>query len=81
MTHGWAYRLGDRVFDGMLGFYDRTLTVVLRHPFFTMMVTLMTIGANIYLYVIVPKGFFPQQDTGRMSGVVAGFAGHLVSRR
>jgi multidrug efflux pump len=72
VKHGWAHRLGDRVFDGMLAFYDRTLTVVLRHPLFTMIVMLATIAANIYLYVAVPKGFFPQQDTGRMMGALQG---------
>ncbi len=72
LKHGWAYRLGDRVFDGMLAFYERTLTVVLRHPQVTMVVMLATIAANIYLYVVVPKGFFPQQDTGRMMGSLQG---------
>ncbi|MCU1263570.1 MAG: mdtC [Bryobacterales bacterium] len=72
IKHGWAHRLGDRIFDGMLGFYDRTLKVVLRHPQITMLVMLSTIAANIYLYVVVPKGFFPQQDTGRMMGALQG---------
>jgi multidrug efflux pump len=72
LKHGWAYRLGDRVFDGMLAFYNRTLTVVLRHPQVTMLVMLCTIAANIYLYIVVPKGFFPQQDTGRMMGALQG---------
>jgi multidrug efflux pump len=72
LKHGWAYRLGDRVFDGMLAFYNRTLTVVLRHPQVTMLVMFCTIAANIYLYIVVPKGFFPQQDTGRMMGALQG---------
>ena len=48
--------------------YATSLTWVLRHPRSMLAVTLATMGLSIYLYVIVPKGFFPQQDTGRLSG-------------
>ncbi len=65
---GRLYRASERVFDWILGWYERTLAWVLRHQRSTMLVTLSTIGLTIYLYVIVPKGFFPQQDTGRLSG-------------
>jgi multidrug efflux pump len=66
--HGRAYRLSERGFNGLLRFYEKTLGWVLRHPRFTLAVTLATIGVNIYLFVIVPKGFFPQQDVGRIVG-------------
>jgi multidrug efflux pump len=70
--HGALYRVSERFFDGLLGTYRRTLTAVLRHPAITLIVLLLTIGLNIYLYVIVPKGFFPQQDTGRLGGAIQG---------
>jgi len=70
--HGKLYAASESVFNGMLRFYRRSLTVVLRHPQFTLVVTLITTGLNIYLYVIVPKGFFPQQDTGRLMGAIQG---------
>ncbi|MCL2655999.1 MAG: multidrug efflux RND transporter permease subunit [Betaproteobacteria bacterium] len=50
--------------------YSRTLNVALRHPLLTMLVLFLTIGLNIWLYIIIPKGFFPQQDTGRMTGSI-----------
>ncbi len=65
---GRLYQFSERIFDGILGFYERTLMWVLRHQRATMIVTLSTIGFTVYLYVVVPKGFFPQQDTGRLSG-------------
>jgi multidrug efflux pump len=66
--HGRLFRLSERMFDLMVGFYARTLGWVLRHQRLTMLVTLSTIGFTVYLYIIVPKGFFPQQDTGRLVG-------------
>jgi HAE1 family hydrophobic/amphiphilic exporter-1 len=62
--HGWLYRLSERGFDGLLYVYEAGLKIVLRHRFMTMMVMLGTIALTGYLYVIIPKGFFPQQDTG-----------------
>nr|WP_294513105.1 efflux RND transporter permease subunit [uncultured Rhodopila sp.] len=56
------------LFDRVQGFYGRTLAWSLRHPLFVVLVLLVTVGLNVALYVIVPKGFFPQQDTGRMIG-------------
>ena len=53
-----------------MSFYGRTLRRVLLHPTLTLIVLLATIGLNGYLYVRVPKGFFPQQDNGRMSGTI-----------
>ncbi len=63
-------RRGERVFQAMLGLYDRSLRWVLGHRRLTMLVTLATIGFTIYLFVVVPKGFFPQQDVGRVVGTI-----------
>ena len=54
--------------DRALSLYERSLTWALRHSALVMLVLLVTVGLNVVLYVIVPKGFFPQQDTGRMIG-------------
>jgi multidrug efflux pump len=67
---GRLYRAGERLFAGVLGGYERSLSWVLRHGALTMIVLLATVCLNIYLYVIVPKGFFPQQDTGRLIGSI-----------
>jgi multidrug efflux pump len=67
-SHGRWYRLSERLFDRMRGGYARSLTWVLRHPRGMLAVTLATMAFSVYLYTIVPKGFFPQQDTGRMFG-------------
>jgi hydrophobe/amphiphile efflux-1 (HAE1) family protein len=67
--HGRLYRLLERGFDGLLGLYGRGLNIVLRHQFTTLMVMLGTIVLTGYLYVIIPKGFFPQQDTGMITGI------------
>lgn len=61
-------RWGERAFDTLLAGYKHTLNVVLQHSFITLLVLLATICLNIYLYTVVPKGFVPQQDTGRISG-------------
>ncbi|HEX9154437.1 MAG TPA: efflux RND transporter permease subunit, partial [Nitrospira sp.] len=67
-SHGWWYRLSERVFEGVRGGYARSLTWVLHHPRSMLALTLLTMAVSIYLYAVVPKGFFPQQDTGRMFG-------------
>jgi multidrug efflux pump len=67
--HGRLYRLFERGFDGMLSLYGRGLNIVLRHQFLTLMVMLGTIVLTGYLYVVIPKGFFPQQDTGMITGI------------
>jgi len=66
--HGRLYRLSEAGFDLMLGGYRRSLGWVLHHPALMLLVTIGTAGLSIYLYVIVPKGFFPQQDTGLLQG-------------
>src|SRR5712675_1856094 len=67
--HGRLYRLLEAGFDGLLSGYERSLKVALRHRFVTLMVMLGTIGVTGYLYVIIPKGFFPQQDTGMIIAI------------
>jgi multidrug efflux pump subunit AcrB len=66
--HGWLYRLFERGFDAILNLYESGLKVVLRHRFMTLLVMFATIALTGYLYVIIPKGFFPQQDTGLILG-------------
>jgi multidrug efflux pump len=66
--HGRTYRISERFFEGMLNLYRRSLTAALRHPATMMMVLAVVFGLNFYLYNVIPKGFFPQQDTGRMVG-------------
>jgi hydrophobe/amphiphile efflux-1 (HAE1) family protein len=68
-VQGWFYRATEKMFDGMLGIYSRSLRWVLRHSFLMLLVTAATIGTTIWLYSIVPKGFFPQQDTGLIMGI------------
>jgi hydrophobe/amphiphile efflux-1 (HAE1) family protein len=67
--HGRLYQLSERGFDALLGVYERGLRVALRHRFVTLMVMLGTIVVTGYLYYVIPKGFFPQQDTGMITGI------------
>ena len=66
---GALYHFSERIFEGIIAFYGRTLTVVLRHRFMTICVALATLGLTGYLYIIIPKGFFPVQDTGVILGI------------
>jgi multidrug efflux pump len=66
--HGRWYRMSEAIFEGMRGGYAGTLAWVLRHPRIMLGLTLATMALSGYLYTVVPKGFFPQQDTGRISG-------------
>ncbi len=68
--HGRLYRISERFFDSMLNAYRRTLTVALQHPASMMLILAVVLGLNFYLYSVIPKGFFPQQDTGRMVGSI-----------
>jgi multidrug efflux pump len=69
-THGRLYRASECAFNSVVGFYGKTLATVLRFPALTLAALLATIALNVYLYVYVPKGFFPQQDNGRMMGQI-----------
>jgi len=72
---GRFYRWSERGFAFVLRAYEVTLAWALRHRPLTVMVLLATICLNVWLYVIVPKGFFPQQDTGRLVGGIQGDQG------
>ena len=65
---GRLYRIGERVFDAVLSVYDRSLRRALQSPALVMLSLAATVGLAVYLFIIIPKGFFPQQDTGRMIG-------------
>jgi multidrug efflux pump len=67
-AHGRLYRAGERVFEGVLGLYDRTLRRALHWPALVMLSLFATLGFAVYLFMIVPKGFIPQQDNGLMMG-------------
>ncbi len=69
-VHGWLYRASERFFEAMLGFYRRTLSAALAHPRSVMLILAAVLGLNFYLYGVIPKGFFPQQDTGRLVGSI-----------
>jgi hydrophobe/amphiphile efflux-1 (HAE1) family protein len=68
-AHGRLYNLIEGMFDRMARFYERTLDVALRRRFITLMVFVATVATTIVLYVIIPKGFFPTQDTGIIIGI------------
>ena len=68
--HGFLYRASERIFNRMHGSYDTTLRWALRHPRFMLSLTLAAIVVNVGLFLVIPKGFFPEQDTGRISGTI-----------
>jgi multidrug efflux pump len=70
--HGVVYRMSEGGFRRMNSGYRRALGWVLRHQAVVLAIVLITVAINVYLYAIVPKGFFPQQDTGRLMGAVMG---------
>jgi multidrug efflux pump len=70
--YGRLYRASEEVFAWVLRIYEHSLAWVLRHAAFTLSVLLLTIGVNVYLLIVTPKGFFPQQDTGRINGGIQG---------
>jgi hydrophobe/amphiphile efflux-1 (HAE1) family protein len=67
--HGRIYNVVEAMFDAMLGFYKRTLDVALRFQFITLLIFLATVSLTVWLYIIIPKGFFPTQDTGIIIGI------------
>ena len=72
IKHGRMYRISEKGFSSMLSGYSRTLRWVLDHPWPVFVILLLTIGLNFYLIAIIPKGFFPQQDTGAITGGLQG---------
>jgi len=71
-SHGWLYRKTEEFFQWVISSYSAALQAVLGHAIPTVLVILLTIGVSVYLYVQIPKGFFPEQDTGRISGNIVG---------
>ncbi len=69
-SHSRLYRASEKAFDGLRNFYSHGLRWVLRYQFLMLLVTIGTACLSVYLYIIVPKGFFPQQDTGRLGGSI-----------
>ena len=69
-SHGRIYNWSERGFNWVIRMYGKTLSVVLRHPAVTVAVLLVMVGLNVRLFIRVPKGFFPQQDNGRLSGSI-----------
>ena len=69
-THGRLYQASERAFDWLLAQYERSLSWVLRHARLAMLVAAITVAINVYLFMIVPKGFFPEQDNGRLMGAI-----------
>jgi hydrophobe/amphiphile efflux-1 (HAE1) family protein len=67
--HGRIYNAVERMFDAMLRFYERTLDIALRFRFVTLMVFVATVTLTGVLYMAIPKGFFPTQDTGIIIGI------------
>src|ERR1700733_4307657 len=70
--HGWFYRVGERALKWLAAEYERGLRWVLQHQKLVLTITVMTFVLNVYLYILVPKGFFPEQDAGRIGGQVQG---------
>ena len=70
--HGRMYRMGERALARMTDEYSRGLRWVLRKQGLVLTITILTFVLNVYLYILVPKGFFPQQDTGRIGGQIRG---------
>jgi hydrophobe/amphiphile efflux-1 (HAE1) family protein len=70
--HNWAYRVIEGFFTGLLSGYRRTLDIALHFRFITLLVFLATVSTTVYLYIAIPKGFFPSQDTGVILGSTKG---------
>jgi multidrug efflux pump len=68
--HGRLYRASERAFAALLRGYERTLRIALRWAPATLAIAILTVCLNVHLYRVVPKGFFPPQDTGRLAGTV-----------
>ncbi len=67
--HGRFYEWSENAFNKTIAFYGRTVQFVLKHQTATLLVTIATLVATIWLYIVVPKGFFPVQDTGVITGI------------
>ena len=74
------YRASERAFQKVIDFYGRTLTVVLRHQTATLVVAVATLLTTVFLFLVIPKGFFPVQDTGVILGISGSVANRLLQR-
>ncbi len=70
--HGYLYNQSERFYRWVISSYGSALNVVLDHPAPVLLTVFLTVGISVYLYDKIPKGFFPQQDTGRLQGSVMG---------
>jgi multidrug efflux pump len=68
--HGWFYQKSERVFESIVNTYGRTLNAALRFAPITMAILLATVALTVWLFVRIPKGFFPEQDNGRINGAI-----------
>jgi len=68
--HGKLYMASERGFEKILKGYEHSLAWVLDHSLLMLIIAVVTLGLNVYLYIEIPKGFFPQQDTGRLNGSI-----------
>ncbi len=71
-NHNWLFRVVEKFFENLLGGYRRTLDIALKYSFVTLLVFFATFATTAYLFVKIPKGFFPQQDTGVLIGTTEG---------
>jgi multidrug efflux pump len=71
-SHGYLYNQSEKFFQWVIASYGAALEVALDHPAAILVTVFLTLGVNVYLYAKVPKGFFPQQDTGRLQGQIVG---------
>jgi hydrophobic/amphiphilic exporter-1 (mainly G- bacteria), HAE1 family len=67
--HGRLYNFFERFFDRLRGGYDRTLQIAMHHRFVTLMISFAVLIATLFLFYIIPKGFFPDEDTGQISAI------------
>ena len=79
--HGRLYNASERAFDWVLDLYRRTLHWALGNPALILTVLVLTIALNVAIAIKIPKGFFPQQDTGSLQGGMQGTSGCVVLRR
>ncbi len=70
--HGWWYRGSEGMFSWLHSHYASSLSWTLQHSRLMLAILVVTVAANVYLFIIVPKGFFPEQDTGRITGNIQG---------
>src|SRR3984885_3131633 len=70
--HGYLYNQTEKLYAWIITTYGSALEVVLNHPAPVLLTVFLTMGVSVYLYAKIPKGFFPQQDTGRLNGAVVG---------